>query len=350
MDPRKITPLITYNGKDISEDLAPYLKSISYTDNLSGYADDLEITLEDREGLWAAEWFPDRGATLDVTLQTMNWESLQSGANSFHVGLFAIDSIDGRMPPSEISLKAVSVPDNTELRGVDRTRSWEKAELKTIANDVASGASMELVFDTKENPVLDRVEQTEQSDLSFLLKLCEDHGLALKICNKQVIIFDETEYEKAEPRIHIVKPGTVYTEEEDAVYITAITGYSFHAVTRDIYKACHVKYVNSDSGETIEATFADPSKEEGKTLEVNEQVASLADAEKLAKKKLREKNRDEWTMTVDSMGSFYLVAAMTVAVEGFGKFDGNYIITSARHEVGSGYATSVEMRRCLDGY
>ncbi len=350
MEPRKVTPLITYNGKDISEDLAPYLISVSYTDNLSGYADDLEITLEDREGLWASDWFPDRGATLDVTFQTMNWNSLQSGANSLHVGLFAIDSIDGRMPPSEISLKAVSVPDNTELRGVDRTRSWEKAELKTIANDVATGASMELVFDSEENPVIDRVEQTEQSDLSFLLKLCEDHGLALKICNNQVIIFDETEYEKAEPRIHIVKPGTVYTEEEDAVYIAAITGYSFHAVTRDIYKACHVKYVNSDTGETVEATFTDPGKEEGKTLEVNEQVETLADAEKLAKKKLREKNRDEWTMTVDAMGSLYLVAAMTVVVEGFGKFDGNYIITSARHDIGSGYTTSIELRRCLDGY
>lgn len=350
MEPRKVTPLITYNGKDISEDLAPYLISVSYTDNLSGYADDLEIKLEDREGLWASDWFPDRGATLDVTLQTMNWESLQSGASSLHVGLFTIDSVDGRMPPSEISLKAVSVPDNTELRGVDRTRSWEKAELKAIADDVAGGAAMELVFDTEENPVLDRVEQTEQSDLSFLLKLCEDHGLALKICNNQVIVFDETEYEKAEPKIHIVKPGTVYTEEEGAVYITTITGYSFHAVTRDIYKACHVKYVNSDSGETIEATFTDPSKEDGKTLEVNEQVASLADAEKLAKKKLREKNKDEWIMTVDALGSFYLVAAMTVAVEGFGKFDGNYIITSARHEVGSGYTTGVELRRCLDGY
>lgn len=287
---------------------------------------------------------------MDVTLQTMNWESLQSGANSLHVGLFAIDSIDGHMPPSEISLKAVSVPDDAELRGIDRTRSWEKAELKTIAGDVAAGASMELVFDSSENPVIDRVEQTEQSDLSFLLKLCEDHGLALKICNKQVVIFDETEYEKAEPQIHIVKPGTVYTAEEGAVYIAAITGYSFHAVTRDIYKACHVKYENSDTGETIEATFTDPNKEEGKTLEVNEQVETLAEAEKLAKKKLREKNKDEWTMTVDSLGNLNLMAAVTVAVEGFGKFDGNYIIVSAHHDIGGGYTTSVELRRCLDGY
>lgn len=350
MDPRHITPSITYDGKDISESLAPYLISISYTDNLSGYADDLEITLEDREGLWTSDWFPDRGATLDLTLTTTNWKDLSSGKETLHVGLFSIDTIEGRMPPSEVTLKAVSVPDNAELRGVDRTRSWEKAELKTIANDVASGGGLTLVYDCEENPVIDRVEQTEQSDLSFLLKLCEDHGLALKICNEQIVIFDESQYEAVAPIIHIVKPGTEYTPADGEIYATSIIGYSFHAVTRDIYKACHVKYVDTDKGETIEATFTDPSKGEGKTLEVNEQVATVADAEKLAKKKLREQNKDEWTMTFDLMGNMALLASMTVSVEGFGKFDGNYLITTAKHDIGSGYTTSIDLRRCLDGY
>lgn len=350
MVPRQIIPTVKYNGKDISQDLTAFLESISYTDNLSGYADDIDIKLEDRAGLWESDWFPDRGATLDVTLTSMNWKNLLSGTNQLHVGIFAIDSIDGSGPPREIDLKAVSVPDNNELRGVDRTRSWEKAELKTIANDVATGAGMELVYDSEDNPTLDRVEQTEQSDLSFLLKLCEDNGLALKICNNQVVIFNETDYEKAEPKITIVRPGTIYTEAKDMMYVDNITGYRMHAVTRDIYKACHVQYSDTSSGENIEATFTDPSKKEGKTLQVKEQVKSIAEAEKLAKKKLREKNRDEWTMTVDTVGNFALLAAATVNVLGFGKFDGKYIIISAKHDIRSGYTTSVDLRRCLNGY
>ncbi len=107
---------------------------------------------------------------------------------------------------------------------------------------------------------------------------------------------------------------------------------------------------DSDSGTNIEATFTDPNKTEGKTLQVKEQVKSIPEAEKLAKKKLREKNQEEWTMTVDAMGDFYLVAALTVNVVGFGKFDGKYIITSAKHNLGNGYTTSIELRRCLDGY
>lgn len=348
MLPRQIIPLISYNGKSITEDITPYLISLSYTDGMSGYADDLSLTLEDRKGIWTSDWFPDRGATLDVALAARNWE--KEGIITMDVGLFSIDSIDGSSPPSQVTLKAVSIPGNNELRGVDRTRSWEKAELKTIANDVATGAGLELAYETEENPVLDRAEQTEQSDLSFLLKLCEDNGLALKIYKNQVVIFDEIEYEKVEPTITIVKPGATYEKKEGMHYVTNITGYRLHAITRDIYKACHVQCNDSDSGSNIEATFTDPNKTDGKTLEVKEQIKTIPEAEKLAKKKLREKNKEEWTMTIDTMGDFYLVAAMTVTVTGFGKFDGKYIITEAKHDLGSGYTTSIELRRCLDGY
>lgn len=350
MTPRQVVPLVKYEGTDISEDLAPCLKSISFTDNMSGYADDLTIRLEDRSGLWESDWFPDRGATLDVSYVTLNWKDLADGLQIMVAGLFAIDAIEGSAPPREIELKATSIPESNELRGVDRTRSWEKAELKTIANDVATGAGLSLVYDSEENPTLDRAEQTEQSDLSFLLKLCEDNGLALKITNEQVVIFNETDYEQVEPAATIVKPGTIYEVQEGMEYVQNITGYRMHAVTRDIYKACHVKNSDSDTGETIEATFADPGKTEGKTLEVKEQVKTVSEAEKLAKKRLREKNKDEWTMSVDMPGDFRMLAATTVNVLGFGKFDGKYIITSAKHQISGGYTTSVEMRRCLNGY
>ena len=79
-------------------------------------------------------------------------------------------------------------------------------------------------------------------------------------------------------------------------------------------------------------------------------MKTVSEAEKLAKKRLREKNKDEWTMSVDMPGDFRMLAATTVNVLGFGKFDGKYIITSAKHQISGGYTTSVEMRRCLNGY
>lgn len=209
---------------------------------------------------------------------------------------------------------------------------------------------MTLYYDVKEyNPVIDRAEQTEQSDLSFLYKLCADHGLALKICDKQVVIFDEADYEAAEAVALVPKPKGSYSASSLKV-LDMLKSYSLRSKVRDVYKSCHVKYQDSSTKQKIEATFTAPDKKIGKTLEVNEQVASIADAERLAKKKLREKNSDEVTGSFSFLGNPELAAAVNIQLSGFGAFDGKYIITKAQHDISSGYTTSIDVRRCLDGY
>lgn len=346
---RRVSAIIKYDNKDISASLMPYIKSISYRDAMSGQADDLQITLEDRAGLWQSAWMPELGATLDVSLVTENWQDAGMLPQALRLGTFELDEITSTGYPSEAQLKAVSVPFNNTLRGEEHTRSWEKAELKTIANDIATAAELELFFDTDYNPTIERAEQTEQSDLSFLLALCGDYGLALKISSGQLIIFDEAMYEAAEAVITIVKPGTLYTAIGNVIYLPAMLGYSFTRKLRDVYAACHVKYQQGQNKALIEATFTAPGKT-GKTLQVQEQVENTADAERLAKKRLREKNCDEVTGSLTLPGSFYLVAGVTVNMLGFGAYDGKYIITEAQHNIGSGYTTGISVRRCLDGY
>lgn len=346
MDARRCLVMVSYNGKDISADLQQYLKSVSYTDNMSGEADDLQLTLEDRQGLWQASWMPEKGATLDVSVKVIDAGTEQV----VRFGLFEIDEITSSGMPSEVCIKAVSVPDNNNLRGVERTRSWEKAELKSIANDIAGGAGLELLYDAKDyNPTIDRAEQSEQSDLSFLYKLCADHGLALKICNNQLVIFDEADYEAADAVAQLLKPGNIAAD--GAKTIKHLKRYSLSSKVRDVYKACHVKYQEGKDKQKIEATFTAPDKTDGKTLEVNEQVSSIADAERLAKKRLREKNSAEISGSFDIIGCPELAAAAVIQLSGFGVFDGKYILTQVRHEIGSGgYTTGVDMRRCLNGY
>lgn len=251
MEARRISAIIKYNNKDISVDISKYLKSISYTDNLSGEADDLQIKLEDRDGLWQSTWMPEKGALLDVTLQQKYWQNLSALPQSLRLGLFEIDEITSSGYPSEVQIKAVSVPDNNTLRGTERSRSWEKAKLQVIANDIASAAGMSLFWDTEENPVLDRAEQTEQSDLSFLYAICKDKGLALKISDKKIIVFDEAKYEAEKAKITIVKPGTVYKKESGMKYLFVGTGYSLRTKIRDIYAACRVNYQQGSSKSNI---------------------------------------------------------------------------------------------------
>lgn len=76
MNAMRCLVIIKYNDKDLSADLQQYLKNVSYTDNMSGEADDLQLTLEDKAGLWQSAWMPEKGATLDVSVKLINWQSI----------------------------------------------------------------------------------------------------------------------------------------------------------------------------------------------------------------------------------------------------------------------------------
>lgn len=345
---RQTTIKLKYNGKDITSDLTPYLKGFSFSDPISGMADDLQIKLEDRGHIWENEWFPGKEDTLNASIIMKNYD--ETGVpKELPLGNFEIDEITSSGAPSEIDIKAVSVPNNTTLRGVAKNRSWEKAKLSVIAQDIADGADLTLIYDTEYDKKLERAEQTEQSDLEFLNKLCQDAGLALKVTNDQIVILDEKEYEAAEPVMTIVRDDlslAVNTTGDSVVPIA----YNLRSSIRDVYYRCDVKYSNTKKKKSIEGSFTAPNKTKGKVLVINEQVETIAEANQLAEKKLREKNREEFTGSFNLMGQIKLAASLTVKILGYGAFDGKYIITNAKHVVGSGYTTNIDIRRCLDGY
>lgn len=351
---------VTYNSKDISEALAQYLISASYTDNLSGQVDDVSLTLEDKAGLWQSDWMPVKGATLDITLCTYNWQGLYDGEFDTTLGTFEVDEIEMTSAPDVVNIKAVaiSVGDDSTLRSTLRSKTWENISVRKVANDIAWENGMKLFWDCDDNPDIDKLEQNDESDLSVLQKVCDDAGFALKITTDTIIVFDEAKYEQAEPVIEIYHPGTNTiadvaeadgTPTPDRIFHS--TGYSFKTKIRDVYKKCHIKYTNDQDKSVIESTFTDPNKSNGATLEIHQQVTSQAEADRLAKKKLREKNRDECTGSYSLDGCQFLCAGETIEMIGFGVFSGRYIVTQAKHDIsGSGYVTSIDVRRCLIGY
>lgn len=188
---------VIYNHKDISREIQQFFKSFTFTDAISDEADGVTITMHDKEDLWKGDWLPETGALLTVSIITKAWWKKDSEEEEeFPLGLFEVDEIECNGQPETVSIKAVSVPENNTLRGEEHSRSWEKVKLSVVAADVAGGAGMTLFYDAPLDPTLERIEQTQQSDLEFLLKACKDNGFALKVSNNQIIVFDEAEYEK----------------------------------------------------------------------------------------------------------------------------------------------------------
>lgn len=337
---RRVQAVIYVNGKNITDDISSYVKAVSYSDSLSDEADTAEITLHDVNHIWREAWFPQRGDTASIELVRVNWNG--EDVENLNLGTFEIDECTNTYSASggnEAKVKLNSIPNSSGLRSINESRSWEKVKLSKIAADIAADAGMILFYDTKEDPEIARAEQSEKSNLAFLQKICHDNGLALKASDGKLIIFDEEKFEEQEPIITLTYG------------MDAIKSFSAKATISKIYKKCVVNYKHGKKSEGISGEFDDTSKKSGMTLKVNQKVETQAEAEKLAKKKLREKNKEEIKISLTLVGRFVYLSGNVVELVDHGFYDGRYIIEKSTHNLGSnGYEVNVEMRRCLEGY
>lgn len=334
---RRIDLKMSYDDVDISEDISRYVESIQYADNASGQSDDFQIQMEDRAGHWKEEWFPAKGARLKVDLVAKNWKK-DGDELKFPCGAFEIDEIELSGKPTKIKIKALSVFVAGSLRE-KRTKGWESITIETIAKEISQRHKLGLFYDAAYNPAIERKDQNEESDLSFLQQICRDAGLCLKITDGKIVIFDEAQYEAKE---------AVMTITEKDMY-----SYAFTSKITEIYRACEVAYQDEKKGQKISHTFVAPDvSETEKTLKINQKVASEAEAQRLAKKKLREKNRSQTEAKITVKWNPNLAAANVVAFRGFGKFDGNYFIDKVAHNIktGGGSTMALELHRRLEGY
>lgn len=280
-----------------------------------------------------------KGTEIQVKILQQNWDT--DGVDKIlDCGIFEIDSVDYAGPPRKLTIKATSIPYNTALRQTIHNNIYKNTNLKNIAGEIAKRSGMELMYLSGYSPSYKRKEQTNTSDIAFLKKLCKDAGISLKVTSKKIVMFDAEDYEN-KPETKKIKAGR-----------ENIISYSFSTKTADAsYSTCHVKYTEPDTKKTFEATYTpENANADGQTLEIQQRVTSTAEAQELAKKKLREKNKDETSAQFSLVGDVDLVAGVTVRIYGYGEFDGKYIIEQATHSITGGYKVSIGLRSCLEGY
>ncbi|MNC05265.1 phage late control protein GPD [compost metagenome] len=336
-DARRAVLVINYNGKDVTTDLAKSLTDFSYNDAAPGDADDISINLEDGAQNWQGPWSPTEGDKIKVEIRTINWDK-PGEIKKLPLGSFEVDTFDFTGPPDSVSIKALSIPIGADIRQEKRSRSWEKVALKTVAMQVAKSAGLKLLYETKDNPSYDRLEQSSMSDLSFLVDAAKKEGIAVKVVGGKLVLFDEAEYEKK-------APITTITRGKDNVI-----SYAFNwSTTLVAYRACEVSYTDAKKKKTYKAMYSPPgAPKAGPVLKLNEQVDSQAAALRLARKSLREKNKESGKGSLVLMGDIRMATGLTINVKGWKRFDGKYIIESCTHAVGSGgYVTNIGIRKVL---
>ena len=335
---------IAFGGTDITGDIRPYLLSLTYTDDTDDLADDLKIEVQDRDGIWVERWLTEAveaaaGGKLSIgaVIRPEHWKNL--GSRTLKTGAFELDSVDASGPPAVVTISGTSLAFSGTLRQVKKSKAWKNYSLRGIAAEIAAAAGMGCIYESGSNPFYDRVEQTRQSDIDFLRKLCQDAGISIKATDGKLALYDQAEYEAKAPVLTIEKGA-------NGGYLK----YRLSSGSADAqYAKCRVRYMDPATGTCIEGTAEDGDVSGDQCLEITARVGSVGEAETLAKKHLRLHNRMAKTATFTLPGDVGLVAGVTVELKGWGGWDGKYIVTRATHTVGSGgYTTQIKLRKVLN--
>jgi len=340
---RRTSVSVTFGGTDITQDIKPYLLSITYTDDEDDMADDLKIQIQDRDGLWLEKWLPEAveaaaGGRLSISavIRKENWE--RNG--ELKTGSFELDSVDASGPPAVVSINASGLAFSNSIRQTRKSKAWTNYTLSGIASEIAAGGGMSCMYESSSNPSYDRVEQTKKSDIDFLRKLCQDAGISIKATDGKLVLYDQAQYESKAP-VRTIRRGA------DGGY-TRYKLSSGSAGTQ--YAKCRVRYKDPATGKLIEGEYEDSGVSGEQVLEKTAKVSSIGEAKTLAQKLLRLHNKNAKTADFTLPGDVGLVAGVVVQLKDFGGWDGNYIVTKAVHAVGGGgYTTQIQLRKVL-GY
>lgn len=341
---RRVKLAVSWETKGIARDLAPTLKALTYIDNLSGAADDLQLELADRDGLWSGDWKPKFGDKVVARLEADGWFGYSTPVKSLRLGTFAHDKIALSGPPRVAKLMCVSAALATGLRRRKRTRTWKGVSIKQIAQDVADRASVKLDFQGSEGPKYKHAIQNDKSDLEFLQELCKEIGRTLKLTENTIVIYDELTLDKQSAAGEIDMIGG------------KVKSWSFDSDDNGRYGSCHVKCFDPRTGKTLKGQFppdgvkVDGLDPNGQTLELAISVSDAAEAATRAQKLLRNANRFATSGVITVIGDPGLVAGVTFDLKNAFGFDGKFIITRAEHHPVGGYTCTLGIRRCVEGY
>lgn len=326
---------VVYEGVDITADVSKDLVAFRYTDNEGGQADDISLTLKNNHGLWSGAWKPTKGDSVTATIITED----DSGSKSLSCGSCEIDKLKFAGPPSLFEIGGVSIPLSNTVRRTKKSRAWEAVRLSEICTDVSNTAGVDLIFQPNPagaevestDPLYNRRDQRDESDLSFIKRLCDDEGLSVKMTDQQLVIYNQDTMAYQDPSV-------TFTLGESNV-----VSYDFEEELIELYNKAIVSYSDPRTGNLNTFEYTDSSITNGQTLKIIRRTESSQEAERIAKAALSTKNRRKITCNLVCVGSVSLVSGITVYLSGFGDYDGKYYVQKCEHNVQNGYTSSLEM-------
>ncbi|WP_286133321.1 phage late control D family protein [Tatumella sp. OPLPL6] len=335
---------VTIAGKDKTLTLANRLINLTLTDNRGFEADQLDIELDDADGLLE---LPRRGAVINLAL---GWK----GSPLFNKGAFVVDEIEHSGAPDNLTIRARSA-DFRQTLNVRRDKSWHKTTLQEVVSAIASKHSLNLALgqDIASTPIK-HIDQTNESDGSFLMRLARLHGAIATVKNGYLLF---------------IRQGQAKTASGKALPVITLTRQSgdshrFSLADRDAYTGVIASWLDTRDPSTKKTTTIKrkatikkntDSKQgdylvgtDDNVLVLSHTYASRDNAARAAKAQWDKLQRGVATFSLQlAEGRADLYTEMPVKVTGFKQQidEAEWLITTLTHTVSSdgGFTTSIEL-------
>jgi len=92
---------LTYAGVNITADVTSMVEAIVYENHEQHLADEVQVTLEDRDGRWQGPWFPVYGDVVTLQIGHASEPMLPCGS-------FQVDEIELQGPPDAVHLRCIA--------------------------------------------------------------------------------------------------------------------------------------------------------------------------------------------------------------------------------------------------
>ena len=317
---------VNYRGVAITSRIEGMVESIICTSHAGGTAPDLEIELEDRDKRWQGPWFPQRGDIIELQIGYRNG-ALASCPS------FQVDEVELRGAPDTVHLRCLAAYITDALRS-PKFVGYQGQTLLQVARTVAATHGF-TVNGRAVNPDVAFKWRTQvgESDLQFLHRIAEEHNYEFTVRGTQMVFYSRPALEQ--------RPAVGILHRSD------VLSFNFKAKTHQIFKAAQVNYFSPVTKSLISATVeASPPVPTGDTIKLIRRCENGQQAVLKAQAELHRRNMLQATATLEIPGNTTMTGGAIVTLGGWGAYDGNYLIQTARHKLSrsAGFTTEIEAR------
>ncbi len=314
---RYVSARVLYNGKEIQDKIT----DISYTDNAEGSSDDISITVHSSPK--DTDLIPEKEAELDATLYFNGWRTDHGITQSYHCGTFVLDDISYSGSPDTLSIKGVAQPASEAFTTGKKNKTWENTTLKDVAQAImAEYTGMSTLYYNAPDIKIESIEQSDETDSSFLKTMCDKYNLCLKIYKTGLVIFSWEEYEK-----NFIPCAEFSIEDMDS--------YTWNTTLTGTYTGVHLKYTKAatkkKAAKTIEVTLGQGPR----LLELTDKVESETEATETARQKVNAANMEATTLSFQCYANPGIFASFKIRIINSGRMNGDYMVTKVTHSLSS---------------